>query len=283
VSRRGFVLVTVLWLLAAGSAIVGLLLVSSRTDAGFARNRILLDRASWAREACLAILLAKKSIGEAVPDTVDLGRGVWCTARVEEQSARLDVNRAAPGMLRVVLGSDALADALLDWLDADDEPRPAGAEAEWYRARGRRLPRNRPITSLDELHAVRGFERFDRERLARLLTVDGDGTIDLNAAPEEVLRTVPGLDDEAVLAILRRRGEGRPIGSAEELLALLSRPGKDGVLADYGTFLQTARFEPSRFILEVAGGIRATVLVSRGRVTAQPGTNGFTVLSQVVE
>ncbi len=61
---------------------------------------------------------------------------------------------ALPGM------TDALADALLDWVDADSTPRPAGAEDEAYRQLGVPYgPRNTTPQCLEELLLVRGVTR----------------------------------------------------------------------------------------------------------------------------
>ena len=51
-------------------------------------------------------------------------------------------------------------DSILDWLDADDDPRPQGAEAEWYREQDKHYtPRNAAIVTLEELLLIRGVER----------------------------------------------------------------------------------------------------------------------------
>jgi DNA uptake protein ComE-like DNA-binding protein len=50
-----------------------------------------------------------------------------------------------------------VADAILDWLDPDDQPRQFGAEDETYRQYDPPYaPRNGPLASLDELLLVRG-------------------------------------------------------------------------------------------------------------------------------
>ncbi len=76
----------------------------------------------------------------------------------------LDLNEAAEEASRNRLVqipgiTPAMADALLDWMDEDDQPREFGAEASWYADNqpGAR-PRNRPIQSLSELNSIRGFD-----------------------------------------------------------------------------------------------------------------------------
>lgn len=85
---------------------------------------------------------------------------------VEREGGRIHLNawfaknpaalRAA--LLKLPLATDELVDALLDWLDADSDPRPNGAESEHYSV----LPtpiavRNGPVESIEELLLVRGI------------------------------------------------------------------------------------------------------------------------------
>lgn len=58
---------------------------------------------------------------------------------------------ALPGM------TEDTADAILDWLDSDEEARPYGAEAEYYNALPTSYsPANGPLQSVEELLLVRG-------------------------------------------------------------------------------------------------------------------------------
>ena len=79
--RKGFALLTVLWVLAALIALVGVTLASIRVAGQVTRNRIWLARTEWAREACAAILQARYTQTGIVGlrDTVYLGNGLWCT------------------------------------------------------------------------------------------------------------------------------------------------------------------------------------------------------------
>src|SRR4051794_11998873 len=97
-SRRGFALITVLWVLVAISAAVFAALDVARVGAETSRNRILLTRAGWAREACLEVLLAREANNPSAArsDTLELGSGTWCLWEIQDPSARLDVNDAGP-------------------------------------------------------------------------------------------------------------------------------------------------------------------------------------------
>lgn len=62
-----------------------------------------------------------------------------------------DILMALPSM------TDEIADAILDWLDTDSNPRDNGAEAEYYASRTPPYtPRNGPLQSIEELLLVRG-------------------------------------------------------------------------------------------------------------------------------
>ena len=59
-----------------------------------------------------------------------------------------------PGM------TDQIADAILDWIDDDDTPRPVGAESDYYRGlESPRVPRNGLPDQLEELLLVRDVTR----------------------------------------------------------------------------------------------------------------------------
>ena len=57
--KRGFALITALWLIAAVSAIVGLQVAATRLGQQTSFNRITLTRGRWAAEACLAIVQSR--------------------------------------------------------------------------------------------------------------------------------------------------------------------------------------------------------------------------------
>lgn len=102
-----------------------------------------------------------------------------------------------------------LADAVADWIDADEEPSGAGgAENSTYLS----LPNpyraaNRNLLQVDELNRVRGFDDAIVNRLRPFVTALPIRTpVNINTAPQEVLAALfPKLtvDDIAALAKLR--------------------------------------------------------------------------------
>ncbi len=78
---------------------------------------------------------------------------------LSDEAGKVNLNYATTSMVsRLPLMKPILADALLDFLDADDLPRPEGAEQEYYDA----LPHpyrihNGPLATVEQLLLVRGF------------------------------------------------------------------------------------------------------------------------------
>ncbi len=105
--------------------------------------------------------------------------------------------------------SPDLANAVLDWLDADSETRyPGGAEDREYLAETpARRTANRLLFDLDELRQVRGFTAESVERLRPLLiALPRTSKINVNFAPAAVMAALlPGLDKSQADALVRER------------------------------------------------------------------------------
>lgn len=88
---------------------------------------------------------------------------------------------------------ETLADALVDWMDADNTSQlQGGAEDEYYLGLNPPyLASNRPLTDVTELALVRGFNSAVRARLRPYVTALPRFTpINVNTAPPEVLAAV---------------------------------------------------------------------------------------------
>jgi type II secretory pathway component PulK len=132
-----------------------------------------------------------------------------------------------------------MIDCWNDWTDLDSVVSGRnGAEDEYYKLEADpktgepRIPytaRNGPVDTIDELRLIKGFipaildggtlnpeeKRPDQQIFVRgikeLFTTYGDGKINVNAAPREVLMTIPEMDDITAGAIIEER-EGRGMG-----------------------------------------------------------------------
>jgi type II secretory pathway component PulK len=83
-----------------------------------------------------------------------------------------------------------VADALADWIDADDDEQLNGAEVKYYEAEGRiNQPFNRPFYDVNEVSLVRGMDMVEAVRpdWRDWFTIWSSGGLDLNEAPAELI------------------------------------------------------------------------------------------------
>ncbi len=266
--RRGVALLAVLWLLAAAGMLAATGLAAGRLGAAVTRNRFLLLRAGWAREACVAILAARLAADSAWPTPagswslapVQLGRGTWCAAHVTDPGARLALATADSATLTGLLGDAARARTLLRWREAHG-----------------------PLPAVAALAEVPGLEGVDLAALATLATTRGDGALNMNAASAAVLERFAPLPAEARAVVLRRRAAGAPVPSLDALLGLVSAPTARTLLADYASWLGRVRFAPTVLEAVVVGGVAGTPLTSRVVLTLAPVPGRLAVLRREAE
>ena len=125
---------------------------------------------------------------------------------LEDEERKIDLNRLmlpngnAPDDRRLAvfqrlldtLGIErTVADAVVDWLDNDENPRVGGAESSYYNG----LPnpyraKNDLFDTIGELRLVRGVTAEIYEKLLPFVTVSSSGMVNLNTAPKEVLMSL---------------------------------------------------------------------------------------------
>ena len=166
---------------------------------------------------------AWKTEADATADSPLLFGPCSCTVSVVDESSKLNVNLVDEYILTKTLefydlgivasdtligdaerlaASARLAQRILDYVDADDSPREFGAEFSTYMLHGLREPKNGPMTDIRELLEIPGITpdlmvaSDTRPGLEDLLTVYGDGDININTAMEGIVRSIPGLPPE---------------------------------------------------------------------------------------
>lgn len=285
-SRPAFVLIAVLWVMVGVSALgVGIALVARRS-VGEARNRVAERRAGWVAEDCAS--RARVAIAEALADSganasdsatwqsLDtsvrasrLLEGERCSVGLRAAGAALDINVVDSGTLsRLLLNvgvarvvADSLVDAILDWRDADDDPRPEGAERAWYAAQQRPQPRNGPFADARELDLVRGAASVPG--LDKLLGTER-ARVSLNHAPLPVIAALPGFTREAVALVAEHRVRHSPIRNLLHFATELSPGARDTLESHYAELVQTSTTIPD-----------AWILTSRGTVGSPPITEAI--------
>jgi len=121
---------------------------------------------------------------------------------IRDTSGLLDLNSASQRLLSVVIAPamaeqatrESLAEAILDWRDADSLVRLNGAEAAAYSPSqlGWTI-RNGPFATIDELRYVIGMTDEVFARLAPLVTVhSGRRGVNIEYAPAELIRAITG-------------------------------------------------------------------------------------------
>jgi len=233
-----------------------------RVEASFVENNVTLFQAELAARSAVAYgysLLAADleetaASGQefAFDSRVDLwAEGLPCQqindalmqCRIQDEYGKLNINAlvkltngeeneymvdAFRSLIERRGGEPDVVDAILDWIDTDDEMRPAGAEADYYAALDPPYGcKNGPMGSVEELLLVVGMtsELFfgDPENpeefppLTELLTVHGDplGRVNVNTAKYPVLEAMADAIGQSGLAetILDWQENGDPVTS----------------------------------------------------------------------
>jgi general secretion pathway protein K len=136
------------------------------------------------------------------------------TLKVISESGRIDLNVAPVELLRGLFeallpqhDAAALADAVADWRDRDDNPEPSGAEEREYAAAGYAYtPMNQPFGSTSELSQVYGFDREMTEIVQPYLTVYSRRRhINAYSADLVTLAAVPGITTAVAEAFVADR------------------------------------------------------------------------------
>jgi hypothetical protein len=151
----------------------------------------------------------------------DLGMGV-------------NINTIREADLRVMLGfvlgdattADHITQSIMDWRDADDNPRPNGAERDQYlKDNLLMLPTNGAFREVDDLINVYGMTPDLLELIRPYVTTHASATVrvNLNTAPEPVLRSLQGITDQILNQILALRSSGRRITSVAQVMTATNR------------------------------------------------------------
>ena len=174
---------------------------------------------------------------------VQLGPGKF-SVKLTDCERKFNINSADPLILAQALklcGVDTseasqISDAILDWIDPDDQPRLSGAESDYYL--GLNPPyqaKNGPLDDLTELMLIRGvspdmffgtdLSKLDVPRsvtgralvvskytgpiytnaLRDMFTTTSVRAVNLNTASALVLQMIPGVDAATAQAIIARR------------------------------------------------------------------------------
>jgi general secretion pathway protein K len=176
-------------------------------------------------------------------DQVPVGGGT-ISLKIIDLERKANINTANTVQLQqalTIMGVDAsvisvVSDSIQDWIDADDAPRIAGAESDYYQGLDPAYyAKNAPIDDLSELLLVKGITpemywggsstnhqgaTFQHKLglgnapgeqpdypfgLVNLFTAISSGKINVNTADANVLQLIPGVDESTAESIIKYR------------------------------------------------------------------------------
>lgn len=183
------------------------------------------------------------------------------TIEIADEAGKVDLNAARPEVIEALVDAviappsraEAIAAAILDYRDADQDARRSGAEVAAYRARGRPAgPGDGPFAAIDEIGAILDLSAADARRLKPWLTiVSGQEGID------------PAAADPALIALLKAGADAR-VTNAFETSNGLSSTGRFGL--------------PARLLIASVGrafSVQVTVSTSSGGRSSGVGVIEF--------
>ncbi len=227
-------------------------------QSGIEYARAILDKQSEAKELEIedmnedpdgfmqSALFIKR--GLSTTSTIELGEGSF-SVTLESAEAGRNVNLLTRDEWFEILEManvpstewDTMVDCLVDWIDPGDLHGLSGAESDdpFYQDRGYPV-KNGPLDSVEELLLVKGWgpdilygKEADEEGdaifgIADLLTVWGDGKVNLNTASTDVLLSYAEYEDWELESVLEaRNGEDGEPGTLDDGIKNLADVGAD--------------------------------------------------------
>jgi general secretion pathway protein K len=174
--------------------------------------------------------------------------GGTIVATISDAQARFNLNNLVKGgngsapdiayfqkLLRLLDVNPVLAEAVVDWIDADSVTRAGGAEDVEYLSSERPYrAANQPMVSVEELRLIKGFTPEIVEKLRPYIVVLPEGTgINANTAPQIVLAALfPDMSLSQAEVLIKAR-DAKPFSTQEDVRKLLANGQRDAQIS-YG-------------------------------------------------
>lgn len=293
-SEKGIALLMVLWVLMILMVIVMSFSFMSRTEtyatlsfksgmekkfigeAGIERAIAEISYANFYKNQTAELQGLEVWKADGTPYKGQMGGGYY-TVGITDESGKVDINNTSELVLKNLLinsgvqpnDADGIVDSIMDWIDDDDLVRLHGAESDYYMS----LPnpykaKNAPIDTLEELLLVKGvtpeilYGGGDNKGIIQFLTVySRTNTINVNAAPREVLMAIPNMTPGFADAIIAFRQNKEM--TDQDLEGIVG--GNYNIMSEYISTEGTGTFtiDSAGYKQNEKGGyaIRATVVV----------------------
>jgi type II secretory pathway component PulK len=209
---RGAALMAVLWLIAVLSMACMAALRVISFDMELAAAKVHGSRAKHEAERGIAVgsnPVVKRS--DPILRSLNEESGEGFEVKVISEGGRFNINslilQGDKALLRAMFidwgleldVAQEIADALADWLDADDDVALNGAEKDFYEKEGRiNQPFNRPFYDIHEVSLVRGMDLVEAVRpdWRNWFTIWSGGGLDLNEASAELIAIAAEISPE---------------------------------------------------------------------------------------
>ncbi len=294
---RGSVVVIVIWAIAIAAIVVAATQVVAFRQATMGREALSRVQARWAARAGVEESIAVLEYHALRPDAEDvlvvyrdleacadgdLATGSWSIRHSEDgvekpgpqdEGAKINLNRITrPQLINLENMTFDVADAIIDWRDADNDVQGMGAERNYYLNRDRPTPRNGNFRSFLELELVAGawpqYVRGEDMNLnGRLDPNENDGSV---SPPDD---DADGLLDAGWSQYLTAYTTLNMMGASGEEKLYLKDASADDVKARFGLDDNQARA-----LLQYAKGANATLeallITDLGTLSQGGGTGG---------
>jgi general secretion pathway protein K len=173
---------------------------------------------------------------DAAFNNVSFGGGAFSAAKpalpggskeqygLTDEESKININKAPHDVLKNLFEktagveskeAGAIADAILDWIDKDDSLHQEGKENDYYQSLSDPYPcKNGPFEAMEELLLVAGVTRENFDKVKDLITIYGNGTVNINTADARVLEAL-GLSSEASEGIIKFRAAQNSVKEGE--------------------------------------------------------------------
>jgi len=220
--QAGVALIMVLWVTALLAIVAGSYAMVARSAYLQSRYTFEVTRARLAAEAGMNRAVFELRNPDFASRWIADGRvyemgfdGVKLRINVVDETGKIDLNAASPDILRrlfAAVGVDesqqqSLADAVVDWRDADNLRSLNGAEDDDYADAGYPYgARDEPFATVEELQQVLGMNYALYKKVESAVTVfSGRNNVNAAVAPELALMAMPDITRQQAQDFIARR------------------------------------------------------------------------------
>ena len=298
IRQKGIVLLMVLWIMVILSTMALSFLYMMRLEIKMAKYQLYAVEAFYLAKAGLYRAIAQLTIDKRLNPQIDTLKEGWSVnpkayedvtlsrgsfnVKVIDESSKVNINTASPGLLRnLPVIKDAenraeICDSIIDWRDTDSNHELNGAEDNYYQS----LPepydcKDGPLDTIEELLLVKGIDEDllktplrsgngysedegDGLRLKDIITVYGDGKVNVNTADLSVLSCLLGGNVDLAQSIIEYRAgpdgedgtkDDQPFNSISEVKPIIGE-------AAYGPFSKLIKVNSDIFRIISIGRVK---------------------------